>query len=73
MIAITAINGVLVLLIVFSSREAYATTAGPTKCYAGGSFDMAKTKIADTASIAASASCTKFCMNETKGMLSTLQ
>jgi len=55
-----------VCLIVVSSREAYATTEGPAKCYAGGSFDMAKTKIADTASKAASASCTKFCMNETK-------
>ena len=67
MIGITAINGVLVLLIVFSSREAFATT--PTKCYNGGSFDMAKTQIAHADSIVASASCTKYCMNETKGIL----
>ena len=74
MIAITSINGVVVLLVVFSLQEASANE-GPAKCYVSdeGSSYSFKTQTARADSIAASAPCSKFCMNETHRKLSTLQ
>jgi hypothetical protein len=68
MLPFTAINGVFVLLMVSYSPVAFAAVA---KCFAGGSFDEAVTKIGTGAP--ESAACTTYCMNQTKGMLSTLQ
>jgi len=67
MLAITAINGVFVLLIVSYSPRSFAEV---TKCYTGGSFEEGDVGKGD--GVPTSNDCTTYCRNQTKGMLSTL-